>query len=55
MAPIRSLLLLSSMSVVLLWDTMLMNSTLDDVSLAAEEGVFPGGQPLRLLWTTIWL
>lgn len=51
MAPAQSLLLLSGASVVLLWGTMLINGTLDGVSLAAKHGYFPDGRPLRQTFT----
>lgn len=51
MVPIQSLLLLSGASVVLLWGTMLINGTLNGVSLAAKHGYFPDGRPIRQTFT----
>lgn len=48
----QTLLLLSGVGGVLLWGTMFMNDTLDGLSLAVQHGEFPGGRPIRKVFTS---
>jgi hypothetical protein len=45
------LVLLSGVGCVLLWGTMSINGTLDGLYLAVQHGEFPGGRPIRKVFT----